>query len=168
MKQTLYGVLMLSVCGGILLQIFPKNSRMMPYIRFLIALVMLVMLLSPLITLLSGLRIADVTSLLPGNAVLSDYGDFWTSSVTDAAEVQIKQTLNTLICTRFGMDTADVDTALTVERTQGAEETTVTVTAVTVTLHQRAHMIAADKIASLVEGTMLCPCKVILAEEEHA
>ncbi len=168
MKQTLYGVLVLSVCGGILLQIFPKNSRMMPYIRFLIALVMLVMLLSPLISLLSGLRIADVTTLLQGNTVLPDYEDFWASSVTDAAVARIQKMLNTLICTRFGMDTEDVDTALTVERTQCAEETTVTVTAVTVTLQQRAHMIAAEKIASLVEETMLCPCKVILSEEEHA
>ncbi len=168
MIQTLYGVLVLSVCGGILLQMFPKTSRMMPYIRFLLSLVLLLMLLSPLISLLSQLQLADMTAFLSENTELSHYEDFWASSVTDAAETRIRASLNTLICARFGMDAADVETALTTRIAHDTEETTVTVTAVTVTLHRRAHMIAADKIASLVEQTMLCPCAVILSEEEHA
>ncbi len=168
MKQTLWGVLVLSVGGGILLQLFPKSSRIMPYVRFLLALVLLVMLLSPLISLLSELQIADITTLLPENVMLSDYDDFWASSVTDAAQARIQASLNTLICAEFGMDPEDICVDLTTETVHGDEETTVTVTAVTVTLRRRAHRIAADKIAALVERTMLCPCTVLRSEEEYA
>ena len=168
MKETLYGVLVLSVCGGLLLQIFPKNGRMMPYVRFLLALVLLIMLLSPLISLLSQLQVTDMTSLLPGNAAVSDYDGYWASSVTDAATERIAASLSSFICARFGMEEGDADVTLTTECIAGAGETTVTVTAVHVTLSHRAHLIAADKIAAMVEQTMLCPCTVGLAEEENA
>ncbi len=168
MTETLYGAVVLSVCGGLLLQIFPKTSRMMPYVRFLLSLVILVMLLSPLISLLSQLRVSDMTALLPVLAAVSDDDGYWASSVTEAATEKIADALLLRICAEFGMDEGDADVTLTTACTKGEGETTVTVIGVRVTLYRRAHRIAADKIAATVEQIMLCPCTVTVSEEEHA
>ena len=168
MKETLYGAVVLSVCGSIVLQMFPKTSRLMPYVRFLFALVLLLMLLSPLISLLSQLQTADVTTLLPDTDDVYSYDGYWASAVTDAATERIGDTLLSLICAEFGISRQDADVTLTTACTDEEGGTAVTVTAVHVVLHRRAHLIAADKIAAMVEQTMLCPCTVILSEEEYA
>ncbi len=168
LEETLYGVVVLSVCGGLLLQVFPKTGRMVPYVRFLLALVLLLGLLSPLITLLSQLPMTDMTALLPEIAAVSDYDGYWASAVTDAAKERIEDALLSLICAEFGMSKQDADIRLTTVCGDGEGEDAVTVTAVRVVLYRRAHRIAADKIAALVEQTMLCPCTVALSEEEHA
>ena len=168
MRETLYGVLVLSVSGGILLNLFPKTSRMMPYVRFLLALVLLVMLLSPLISLLSDLQVTDIRTLMPDFDVPSDDEGFWSAAVTDAATARIAASLSAWICAEFGMEADDLRVSLTTETKSGEEETAVTVTAVQVTLFRSAHLIAADKIASMIEQTMLCPCTVVMSEGNYA
>ena len=166
--KTLYGVVVLSVCGGLLLQIFPKTGRMVPYVRFLFALTLLLALLSPLISMLSQLPMTDMTALLPKIAAISDYDGYWASAVTDAARERMEDALRSLICAEFGLDKQDTDIRLTTVCGHGEGEEAVTVTAVCVVLYRRSYRIAADKIAARVEQTMLCPCTVVLSEEEHA
>lgn len=166
--ETLFSVLALSVLSGMLLRLFPKTSRLVPYVRFLSALVLLVMLLSPLISLLSSLHLSDSAMMLLGWDGLEAYESFWAQSVTDAASARVKDALGALICAEYGMATEDIRVDLTTEMTQGEDETTVTVTSVTVLLGRREHRIAAGKIEELIEETMLCPCTVVFMEEEHA
>ena len=166
--KTLYGVVVLSVCGGLLLQIFPKTGRMVPYVRFLLALTLLLALLSPLISMLSQLPMTDMTVLLPEIAAISDYDGYWASAVIDAARERMEDALRSLICAEFGLDKQDIDIMLTTACEDGEGNDTVTVTAVRVVLRRRSHRIAADKIAARVEQTMLGPCTVVLSEEEHA
>ena len=166
--KTLYGVVVLSVCGGLLLQIFPKTGRMVPYVRFLLALTLLLALLSPLISMLSQLAISDITALLPQSDAVSAYDGYWSYAVIDAARERMEDALRSLICAEFGLDKQDIDIMLTTACEDGEGEEAVTVTAVCVVLYRRSHRIAADKIAARVEQTMLCPCTVVLSEEEHA
>lgn len=168
MKATLYGALVLSVSGGILLKLFPKTSRMMPYIRFLLSLGLLVMLLSPLISLLSELEVTDIRTLMPDYTALSGDEGFWSNTVTDAAKARIEASLSSWVCAEFGMEPDDLRISLTTESELREGETAVTVTAVQVSLFRSVHRIAADKIASMIERTMLCPCTVVFTEGEYA
>lgn len=166
--EMLFGVTALSVLSGMLLRLFPRSGRLMPYIRFLSSLILLVMLLSPLITLLSSLHNSDPTVVLIGEDTLEDYEGFWEQHVTDAACTRMESALAALICAEYGMEMQDLRVELTTAVTHTEDETTATVTAVTVMLYRQEHRIAGGKIAALVEETMLCPCNVVCSEEDYA
>ena len=57
--STLWSVFTVSAVGGIFLRLMPKNSRITPYIQFLLSLILLLMLLSPLAEVLAVIDLHD-------------------------------------------------------------------------------------------------------------
>ena len=165
-RQVLFGYTAISVLCGAVIAIFPKNSRTVPYVRFLSSLILLLMLLSPLQTVLSTLHLTDPGTWFTGAA--DGESTYWEEAVVSSTTARAEASLAALLSAEVGIPAEDIGVTLTTQTTCGAEEVTVSVTAVTVVLYRRAYMIAADKLAAAAERTMLCPCTVVLSEEEHA
>ena len=165
--KALWSVFAVSAVGGMFLQQMPKNSKTAPYIQFLLSLILLLMLLSPLAQVLAGLRLDD-----PGEILASyrdtDGGTFYDDAVTDGVIVRVSSSLAALISAETGIPAEDMDIGLTTETVQGDTGSEIAVTAVTVTLYSRAHKIAAEKICAVVKRVMLCPCSVVTEVREHA
>ena len=165
MLQTLWGVLAVSFAGGIMLQLWPKNGKMLPYIRFLLSLVLLLMLLSPLLSVFREWKLHDPTAVFRDTVTEDGAETFFSDAVIQGTLRRASDALSALICAGTGIASTDMEVQLTTE-TKLCDDggTEVCVTAVTVLLGRAEHRIAAAKIEGLVEETMLCPCTVALRE----
>ena len=162
---TLWSVFTVSAVGGIFLRLMPKNSRITPYIQFLLSLILLLMLLSPLAEVLAGLDLHD-----PGD-IFAPYRNtegesFYDEAVISGAVMRVSSSLAAMLSAETGIPAEDMEISLTTEKAQ--DKTEIAITSVTVTLFCRAHKIAADKIRAAAERIMLCPCTVISEVRENA
>ena len=166
--ELLWSVMAVSAAGGVLLQTMPEKSRIAPYIRFLLSLVLLLMLLSPLAGLFADLNISDPTTLLAQTGYEGTGGKVYGDIVTEEAVSRASASLAALISAETGIAVSDMAVALTTVRTEGDDGIEITVTGVEVTLFGRAHAIAAEKISALVRRTLYCPCTVGTKEAGNA
>ena len=160
--EGIYGIIVLSLASDMMLQVFPSNRKILPYLRFLLSLVLLLVLLSPLYSVLSQ---ADV---LFGQSVggiadpaAAEGGSVYAQAVTEAALAEAENSLAYLISAKTGIGREDMEISFTTQ----TEDDTVTVISTAVTVPRR-YRIAGDKISALVEETLLCPCTVRFAAEE--
>ncbi len=165
--RSLWSVFAVSAVGGLFLRLMPKNSKMAPYIQFLLSLILLLMLLSPLAEVLAGLNLHDRGDLLtPYRDV--DGGTFYDDAVISGAVMRVSSSLASILSAETGIPADDMEISLTTEKVQGGTAYEVAVTSVTVVLIRRAHKVAADKIRTAVERIMLCPCTVVSEVRENA
>lgn len=165
--QTLYAIVTTSAVGGICLHLMPKHSKMTPYIQFLLSLVLLLMLLSPL------MAVFETSDWLHPGDMLDAYhgevgGDFYDDAVTSGVIARASSSLAALISAETGIAVQDMKIHLTTESMCDDDGIEITVTAVTVTLYRREHYIAAEKIRAAAERALLCPCRVELEVGEDA
>ena len=160
LAEMLWSVTAVSVVGGIMLHLLSEKSKIAPYIQFLLSLILLVMLLSPLAQLLAAFDLTDLSAYAAPTVTAQADNDYWGDAVTAQAVARAEASLAALISAETGIAVSDMTAALTTERVRGEDGDEITVTGVEVTLHRRAHRIAAEKIRALVERVMYCPCTV--------
>lgn len=165
--QTLYAIVTTSAVGGVCLHLMPKHSKMTPYIQLLLSLVLLLMLLSPLMTLI------QTSDWLFSGDVFDSYhgevnGDFYDDAITSGVIARASSSLAALLSAETGIAVQDMKIDLTTSSTNDDDGIEITVTAVTVTLYRREHYIAAEKIRAAAERALLCPCRVELEVGEDA
>ncbi len=168
MKNVLWGVLGASLAGGYLLRLFPRQSRMMPYVRFLLSLILLGTMLSPLSAALAGLHTEYPFGNLFPVAEADLQSTYYEETVAALAQKRAEQSLCMLIAAETGIAADDMTVSFASETQHRDDEYEITVTGVSVTLYRRAHRIAEEKIRDLVERTMYCPCTVLWEEAEDA
>lgn len=168
LQSVIWGVFAVSIVGGCLLRLFPRNSKLMSYVRFLLSLILLGMMLSPIADVLAGLRADN-----PFGSLLAEDGGrsvrtYYEDTVSDLAQEQAARSLCTLIAAETGIAVEDMAVSFATETALCDEECEITITQVSVTLYCRAHRIAGEKIRALVERTLYCPCTVLYEEAENA
>ena len=159
--EGIYGIIVLSLASDMMLQVFPSNRKILSYLRFLLSLVLLLVLLSPLYSVLSQ---ADVLfgQSVGGIADPAAAGEsIYAQAVKEAALAEAENSLAYLISAKTGIGREDMEISITTQ----TEDDTVTVISTAVTVPRR-YRIAGDKISALVEETLLCPCTVRFAAEE--
>lgn len=168
MEQTLWGILAVSLVSGTVLGFGPKNSRMLPYIQFLLSLVLLIMLLSPMISVMNAIRNRDLAAPFFSDVTIDSSGQFYRDAVTADAIRRTTAALSSLISAETGIAAEDMEIALTTASVGEGHTAEIAVVDAEVTLFRRSHRIAAEKIRSLVERTLLCPCTVVFWGGEDA
>lgn len=157
-----YTLIVLTLTTSLMLSLWRRGSALLPYMRFLSALVMLLTLLSPLGTVLSRL-FGDGITLLPESEISGIGSGQYAEGVIALAREEICTALAALLKARTGVPIQNEDITLTTAR---EEDGSVSVTAVTLTLRDRAHRIVLEKLRILTEETLLCPCTVKEAYDE--
>lgn len=159
--EGIYGIIVLSLASDMMLQIFPSNRKILPYLRFLLSLVLLLVLLTPLYGVLSQ---ADVLleQSFGGRTDSAAVGaaSVYAQAVRDTALAEAETALAYLISAKTGIGREEMAISFATQ----TEDDTVTIIGVSVTVPRR-YRIAGDKISALVEETLLCPCTVCFAEE---
>ena len=163
LKEAVFGIIVISLSSGILLGFQGKKSKITPYVRYLLSLILLLMLLSPLISLLTSFHnLTHAEGYGIGDTESGEISVYEKTTIT-YAEMQTKKALCTLISAKTGIPVSDI----TVELTLNADDpSAVAIEAAQITLASVNYRIMRDKVLAVTEETLLCPCTVTFLKTE--
>ena len=167
-KEAVYGLLVLSLSSGILISFQGKKSKTAPYVRYLLSLILLLMLLSPLVSVLNAwnsLRNAGFSGSEHESADADTQEDgltFYEQTAAAYAEQQAEEEMRLYLAMKTGIPHEDIALDFTLD-SQNPEA--IVITAANVKLSSARYRILTEKIKAYVEDTLLCPCTVVINRE---
>ncbi|MBQ8577911.1 MAG: hypothetical protein IJ449_08155 [Clostridia bacterium] len=165
LKEAVYALIVLSLCTAILSGFGGTRAKLAPYVKYLLSLILLLMLLSPLLDVISA--VGALTEKMGGgitekNAVQGM--TIYEENTVAYAAAQTEDSVCTLIAAKTGIPRTSLSLALTLD-TADVEAVVITSAALTVTGTE--YRIIADKAVAITEETLLCPCTVTVVSGEE-
>ncbi len=139
---------------------------MLPYIRYLLSLVILLMMLSPLIPLLSAageLLGIPYRDLMESDAVSA--GRVYEETAVEYARLRCEDGIRRWLCAKTGIPE---DVLSVVLQLNAGDPSAVVITKADVTVYGKQYGILSDKMTTFCEELLGCPCEIAVRKESES
>ncbi len=161
LRTAVYGLCVVVLSFGFLFSLAGGQSRMMPYVRYLLSLVILLMLLSPLLPLLRTL--GDRIGITPPSSVGEEVGKtVYEETAVAYAKERCAWGVGQWIATKTGIPYASIAVDLSLD---ASDPEAVVILSAEVTLFGGQYRILGDKVKDICEALLCCPCTVMYRSE---
>jgi len=161
LKEAVFGILAVSLSSGVLLLFSDRESKMLSYIRYFLSLMLVLMLFSPLHSLLSNGLLGNretAFSELPRTQDTTSPSSFDRVTIADMQR-RTEQSVRALISAKTGIPTDALAVSLSLD---DSDVSAIRITGVEVVVIGDAYRMISDKVCRIAEETLLCPCTLVL------
>ncbi len=162
LKEAVYGVLAVSLSSGALMLVRDRDGKMLAYVRYFLSLILILLLFSPLYSLLSeGLpRFAGGGTENVDGRWTEAQASFERVSVADV-QYRTERSTAVLISAKTGIPTEAIEVSLSLDTT---DMTAICITGVSVVVKGAEYRVISDKVCRITEEMLLCPCTLTVED----
>ncbi len=161
LSETVRTLVVILLSFGAVTALWNRKSRILPYIRYLLSLILLLSLLSPVLPLFRYAEAQLATHFpVPGESAAGGGTSVYEETAILYAKALCEDRIRQLLMTKTGIPIDAMTVCLT---TDDSDPTAVVVTSAEVRLSNARYRIAADKLRAYCEELLCCPCTVAIA-----
>ncbi len=167
--HALLAMTIVTAAGTLLTVVFGHNSKLVPYLRYLFALVLVLLMMEPIRVILSAVQMFSSQISAPdANAQISARADalasLYESRTVTCAKEAAEQAIVLLITQKTGIPQQDITLQLDIDDT---DTTNIIITHVTVILTDTKYRVMQDKITAMLRDMLECGYTIRFLRENN-